>query len=140
MYTCTPWKWPGDNLPDLNGLVPILTLLDVDVDGKVSIDISHLVLVALGHTRNQVINDRLDGAESGDILSRAVVNFDSDGLETFLGLLFGDGEGNCDVGEILGEFAYDTTCQRPDLAKYSLRSRWRFMGRLLGAARRSGPW
>lgn len=68
------------DIPDLNGLDVVLAGLDVDVDGKVSIHVSHLVLVALGDTGDQVVNDRLDGSEGSDVLSGAVVNLDLDDL------------------------------------------------------------
>lgn len=44
-------------------------LLDVDVDGEMGIDVSHLVLEALGDTDDQVVDERSDGSESGDILA-----------------------------------------------------------------------
>ena len=78
-------------------------LLNVDIDGKVSVDVSHLVFVALCDTSNQVLDDRLDGSEGCDVLSRAMVDFDLNELLAFLAL--GKGEGNGDVREILGEFA-----------------------------------
>jgi len=92
-------------LPNLNSLGSLIVLLDVDVDGKVSVDISHLVLVASGHTGDQVVDDRLDGSEGSDILAGAVVDFD---LDCLLALDLGLGEGKCygDVGEILRQFSY----------------------------------
>lgn len=92
------------HIPNLNSRHSFSILLNVDVDGKVSIDVSHLVLVALGHASDQVIDDGLDGSESSDILSGAVVDFDSDGLETVLVLLLGKGEGHGDVGEVFCQF------------------------------------
>jgi hypothetical protein len=62
------------------------------------IDISHLVLVSFRHASNQVLDDRLDGAEGSNILARAVVDFDLNYVLTF-GVL-GEREGDCDVGEI----------------------------------------
>lgn len=52
---------PSDDLlanevSDLNlEAVGVLVLLDVDVDGKMGIDVSHLVLEALGDTDDQVV-------------------------------------------------------------------------------------
>lgn len=92
-------------LPDLDVLSAIISLLNVDVDGKMSIDISHLVLVTLGHTGNQVVNDGLDSSEGGDVLSRAVVDVYIEDLFAILVLLLGKGECDCDVGKIFGEFA-----------------------------------
>lgn len=96
-------------LPDFNSLYSIGVLLDVDVDRKVSIDVSHLVLVTLGHASDQVVDDRLDGSEGSDVLSRAMVDFDSDCLQSLLGLLLGQGECYGDVREIFCEFACTTT-------------------------------
>ena len=93
-------------LPDLNGLAAVVTLLDVDVDGEMGIHISHLVLVALGDTRDQVVDDGLDGSQRSDILAASVVDFNADRLRAVLVLLFGQGESDGDVREVLGEFAW----------------------------------
>ena len=67
------------HLPDLNFHQPSLVVfLDVDVDWEMSVDVSHLVLVALCHAGDQVLNDRFDCAQCSDILSRAVVDLDLD--------------------------------------------------------------
>lgn len=84
-------------IPDLNGLQTIVTLLNVDVDWKVGIHVSHLVLVALCYTRYQVVDDRLDCSEGSDILPRTMVDFDSDGLLAVLILLFRQGKRYGDV-------------------------------------------
>ena len=63
------------------------------------IDVSHLVLEALGDTDNQVVDEGADGSESGDILTDAVVNLDVDDV------LLGFREVNSDVGEVLGELS-----------------------------------
>ena len=55
------------SLPDLH-MVEAIVLLDVDVDGKMGIDVSHLVFVSLGDAGDQVLDDRLDGSESCDVL------------------------------------------------------------------------
>ena len=78
-------------------------LLDIDVDGEMSVDVSHLVFVTPRNSSDQVLNDRLDGSEGSDILSRAMVNFDLNELLAFLAL--GKGECDGDVREIFGEFA-----------------------------------
>lgn len=86
-------------------MVPALViLLNVDVDGKMGIDVSHLVLVSLGDTDNQILDERLHGSQGSDILSRAVVNFDLNDLLVLSTL--GNGEGDRDVRKILGEFAW----------------------------------
>jgi len=61
------------------------------------VDISHLVLVALGDTSDQVGNKRLDSSESSNVLSVTVVNSDLDGLVGELG------EGDINVSKVLGE-------------------------------------
>lgn len=81
--------------PDLDLIVVgLLVLLHVDVDGEMGIHVSHLVLVALGHADNEVVDDGLDGPQSSDVLARAVVYLDLD--DGFLGQREADG----DVGEI----------------------------------------
>jgi len=87
-------------------LSAIVILLNIDVDGKVSVDISHLVLVALSHTDDQVVDERLDSSEGGDVLSRAVVDLDVQNLQAIFVLLFGEGKRDCDVREIFCEFTY----------------------------------
>jgi hypothetical protein len=67
------------------------------------IDISHLVLVAFRHAGDQVLDDRLDGAEGSDILAGAVVDFDLDQVLAF-GVL-GEREGDGDMGEVFCELA-----------------------------------
>ena len=50
-------------IPDLN--VPetsLAVLLQVDVDGEMRVYVTHLVLVPLGDTGNQVVDDRFDGS------------------------------------------------------------------------------
>ena len=62
--------------PDLHLEEPgLLVLLDIDVDGKVSVNVAHLVLVALGYADDQVVNESLDRAKCGNVLSRAMVQF-----------------------------------------------------------------
>jgi hypothetical protein len=48
------------DIPDLKLEKTVWSLLNVDVDGEMGIHIAHLVLVALGNTRDQVVDDRLD--------------------------------------------------------------------------------
>ena len=45
-----------------------------------SVDVSHLVFVALRHTCDQVLDDRFDCAKCSDVLSRAVVDLDLDNV------------------------------------------------------------
>lgn len=56
----------------------------VDVDGEMGVDVSHLVLEALGHTDHQVVDVSSDGSEGSDILSVAVVDLNRD--DVLLGL------------------------------------------------------
>jgi hypothetical protein len=59
------------------------------------IDISHLVLVALCHTDDEVVDDTADGTEGSDILAAAVVKLDVDHV------LLGVREGDCQMAEVL---------------------------------------
>jgi hypothetical protein len=68
------------------------------------IDVAHLVLEALGDADDQVVDEGADGPESGDILTVAVVNLESD--DVLLGLREVDG----DVAEILDELACFSLC------------------------------
>jgi hypothetical protein len=81
------------------GLAGLGVLLNVHVDGKMSVDVAHLVLEALGDTDNEVVDDGADGAEGSDTLARAVVHLNGDDV------LLGAAEGDGDVGEVLGELA-----------------------------------
>lgn len=56
----------------------LLVLLNVDVDGEMGVDVTHLVLVTLGNTDDHVGDQRLDGTESGNILAGSVVQRDVD--------------------------------------------------------------
>lgn len=78
----------------------LLVLLQVDVDGEMGIDVSHLVLEALGDTGDQVLDDGSDGAEGGNIFTVAVVDLDRDGV------LLGVTEVDSQVTEVLDELAY----------------------------------
>jgi hypothetical protein len=65
------------------------------------IDVSHLVLEALCDTNDQVVDQRSDGAESGDILAGAVVQFDVDDVLLWVR------EIDCQMAEILCELAFE---------------------------------
>ena len=54
------------------------------------VDVTHLVLEALGDTNDHVVDERTDGAESGDVLAGTVVHLDLDGGG--IGLLERDGQ------------------------------------------------
>jgi hypothetical protein len=64
------------------------------------VDISHLVLKALGNTNNQVVDESADCAESSDVLAGTVVQLDVDDI------LLGVREVDCQMAQVLGEFAY----------------------------------
>jgi len=53
-----------------------LFLIEVNVNRKMRIDVSHLVLVPLGDTCYHVLDEGLDGPEGSDILSESVVKVD----------------------------------------------------------------
>lgn len=74
-------------------------LLNVDVDGEMGIDVTHLVLEALGDADDQVVDEGPDGTESGNILTVAVVDLDTDQV------LLDDGEVDRKMAEVLGELA-----------------------------------
>jgi len=63
------------------------------------VDVSHLVLVALGDTNDQVVDKSPDSSKSSDILASTVVQFDIDDILLWVGEV--DGQ----MLEILNEFA-----------------------------------
>lgn len=63
------------------------------------VNVSHLVLEALGDANDQVVDDGSDGTESSDVLARTVVQFDVD--EVLLGVCEGYGK----MAEVLRQFA-----------------------------------
>ena len=77
-------------LPDLNLKQPrLVVLLDIDVDGEMCVDVSHLVSESLGDADDQILNDGSDRAERGDILADTVVELDDD--DVLLGVRKADG-------------------------------------------------
>jgi len=100
---------PSDNLlanevSDLDlEQTSLLVLVQVDVDGKMGVDVSHLVLEALGNAGDQVLDERSDGTEGGNIFTVAVVDLDGDGV------LLGVAEVDSQVTEVLGELASGTS-------------------------------
>lgn len=77
----------------------LLVDVKVDVDGEMGIDVTHLVLEALGDTDNQVVDKGADGAESGNVLAVAMVDLEANNA------LLDDGEVDGDVTQVLGELA-----------------------------------
>ena len=80
-------------------LASLGVLLNVDVDGKVSVDVTHLVQEALGDTDDQVVDDRTDSTEGSDTLTDTVVHLNGDDI------LLGAAEGDGDVRKILNKLA-----------------------------------
>lgn len=90
----------ADEVSDLNlPQVRLVVLVQVDVDGEMGVDVSHLVLEALGDADNQVVDVGAHGSEGSDILADAVVDLNGDGV--LLGLSEVDGQ----VAQILDELA-----------------------------------
>lgn len=88
------------SVPNLNLILASLgVLLNVDVDGKVSVDVAHLVLEAPGDTDDQVVDKGANGTEGSDTLAGAVVHLDGDDI------LLGAAKGDGNVGEVLDELA-----------------------------------
>lgn len=87
------------NIPDLDLEDTLGSFVQVDVDGEMGVDVSHLVLETLGDTDDQVVDKSSDSAEGGDILADAVVDVDGDGV----GLGLGEADG--DVGQVLDQLA-----------------------------------
>ena len=67
------------------------------------VDISHLVLEALGDTNNQVVDESADCAESSDVLAGTVVQLDVDDILLWVR------EVDCQMAQVLGEFAYNSS-------------------------------
>jgi hypothetical protein len=105
-------------IPDLNVILASLgVLLNVDVDGKVSVHVTHLVLEALGDTDDQVVDNGADGTEGSDTLAGTVVHLDRDNI------LLRAAEGNGNVREVLNELAWrskDVLVANPNYRRQSL--------------------
>lgn len=96
---------PSDNLlanevSDLHlEQVGLAVLFDVDVDGEMGVDVSHLVFETLGDADDQVVDERLDRSQGRNVLAVAVVDFDRD--DVLLGLVEVDGN----VAQVLNELS-----------------------------------
>ena len=64
-----------------------------------SVDVSHLVLVALRYADDQGVDVSADSSEGGDVLAGAVVDLDVDDI------LLGLGEVDSQVAQVLDKFA-----------------------------------
>jgi hypothetical protein len=63
--------------PDLNIIKPsILVLLNVDVDRKMCINVSHLVFEAFRDTDDEVVDYGLDCSEGCDVFAGTMVDLD----------------------------------------------------------------
>ena len=69
---------------DFNELLTVL-VNGVDIDWEMRVDVSQLVLVTLGDTGDQVVNQRLDSSQSSNVLSVTVVDGNLDQLLADLG-------------------------------------------------------
>ena len=67
------------NVPNLDLELPsLIVLLEIDVDGEMGVDISHLVQVSLGDANDHVVDQRSDSAEGSDVFSDSMVQLDVD--------------------------------------------------------------
>lgn len=90
----------GPNVPDLNlKQTGLRVLIHVHVDWEMCVDVSHLVLEALGDTNDQVVDESSDSSEGSNVLSRAVVEFDVDDILLWVG------EVDSQVVQVLRELA-----------------------------------
>lgn len=88
------------NVPNINLKKPSLrVLLDVDINRKMGVDISHFILEALRNADNQVVYDGFDSPECSNILAGTMMQFDTD--EVFRRM----GEANREMGQVLRKLA-----------------------------------
>ena len=81
-----PFQLRVFHIPDLNLVqAGLAVLLEIGVDGEMGVDVSHLVLVALGDADDEVVDQSSNCAESGDIFPCAVVEFDVDNVLGWVG-------------------------------------------------------
>lgn len=100
------------HIPDLNLVqAGVLVLLQVDVDGEMGIDVSHLVLVSFGDTDDQVVDERSDRSQSSHIFPGTVVQLDVDDV---LGRV---GEGDGQMSKVLDQFACCNRVNWPHASK-----------------------
>ena len=100
IYLVQSLAWRSSNIPNLNLVqIGLLVLLNIDIDGEMGVDISHLVLEAFCNADDEVVDECSDRSEGSDALARAVVEFDIN--DVFGGVREGDGE----MSEVFGEFS-----------------------------------
>lgn len=88
------------DIPDLDLPQTIGVLVQVDVDGEMGVDVTHLVLEALGDTNDHVVDERADSSEAGDLFAYAMVELDLDDV------LLGTGEADGEMAKVLNELAW----------------------------------
>ena len=99
----------ADEVADLDlEQTSLAILVHVDVDGEMGVDVAHLVLEALGHADDEVVDDGADGAEGGDALAVAMVDLDGDGV------LLGLTEDYSQMAEVLDELPCKSLLVRND--------------------------
>jgi hypothetical protein len=87
-------------IPDLNlEDTSLAVLLNVHVDGKMGVDVTHLVQESAGNTDDQIVDEGTDSAEGSNTLANAVMQLDGNGA------LVGAAEGHGDVRKVLGKLA-----------------------------------
>lgn len=86
---------PNLHLPKIG----LSILIQVDIDGKMGVDIAHLVLEALGDADDEVVDEGAHGAQGRDVLAVAVVHLDVDDV------LRRVREADAQVAQVLAEFA-----------------------------------
>lgn len=90
------------HVPDLNlEQTSLGVLVHIYVDGEMCVDVSHLVLEALGDANDQVVDEGANCAEGSDVLAGTVVQLDLDNI--LLGVREVDGQ----MVQVLGELAYE---------------------------------
>ena len=104
----------GVRIPYFNKGGTIFVGLEVYVNWKVCVDVSHLVPVALGDAEDEIVDDGPDGAEGGNIFALAMVDLDED----LVFLWLGEGDGN--VSEVLAELSCIPLNPPSQSAKYEL--------------------
>lgn len=90
----------ADEVSDLNlEQTSLGVLVHIYVDGEMCVDVSHLVLEALGDANDQVVDEGANCAEGSDVLAGTVVQLDLDNI--LLGVREVDGQ----MVQVLGELA-----------------------------------
>ena len=68
-------------IPDFNLVqTGFLIFFNIDVDWKVSINVTHLVKKSTGNTNDQVIDESPDSSKSGNAFASTMVKFNGDDI------------------------------------------------------------